>query len=108
MNNKIGHMKCPLCNWPVMVRENKRELSYFSCDNCQVQVQTRGADSDRILRRKMTPVTDDNQIPDQLKEAEAAPAKPAPTAAPAPKPTPKPAAKPAPVTEESDNDDWGI
>ncbi|MCW8917475.1 MAG: hypothetical protein OQL08_01460 [Gammaproteobacteria bacterium] len=97
MNNKIGHMMCPLCDWPVMVRENKRSLSYFSCDNCQVQVQTRGADSDQILRRKMKPITDPDQVPDKLKEAETAP-----TSQPAPKPEPKP--EPA----GGQDDDWDI
>jgi len=55
VNPKIGTTTCPLCGWTCVVRESKKGLAYYSCENCGHQTYTRGPDADARLRKQMKP-----------------------------------------------------
>ncbi len=51
---KLGYSQCTLCGYQVVIRENKRGLAYYSCEDCGCQHLARGPDSDRLMRGRIT------------------------------------------------------
>ena len=51
---KLGYANCALCSYPVVIRENKRGLAYYSCEDCGSQHLARGPESHRKMLDRIT------------------------------------------------------
>ncbi len=80
----LGHGACPLCGGRSRVTLSKNQYAVLTCAHCGIQLFTRSAKSDELVRDRITP------------DPEPA-AEPVRTEAPAPDPV---RTDPAPVEEE--------
>lgn len=56
MANKIGVINCLCCKAEIPLGEQKTTKAMYSCSWCGVQVYSRGAESDKILRDLSRPM----------------------------------------------------
>lgn len=71
----IGTINCPICAMSgAHVRETEKRRAYILCEECNVQIFARGADSDKKIRAAMKPEGEETPAEKPApKEAEPAP-----------------------------------